>query len=260
MGRRKLWAKSYGDRATAKVRVYETPGGMLYAERRVAGRLLDRKSLKHRDRDRADVWATVELGKLKQGHTATADPTPTVARVFATYLTSATPRKGRACRYHDRRCATMWTRVLGATKDLSKLTRGEWEAFADARRSGAVSAQGVPVEDPAAYRIEELPSGTWRVVGPSGKVIADTQPTHAAAAALVPQRVPVRQGTVRQDLLWLKWVLAWAVTWQDARSGPSPRKIASRRSAPSRPGSLWRSAATGIASPCRPTCPSCSTS
>ena len=159
MGRRKLWAKSYGDRATAKVRVYETPGGMLYAERRVAGRLLDRKSLKHRDRDRADVWATVELGKLKQGQTTTADPTPTVAKVFAAYLTSATPRKGRACRYHDRRCATMWTRVLGATKDLSKLTRGEWEAFADARRSGAVSAQGVPVEDPAAYRVEELPSG-----------------------------------------------------------------------------------------------------
>ena len=96
----------------------------------------------------------------------------------------------------------MWTRVLGATKDLSKLTRGEWEAFADARRSGAVSAQGVPVEDPAAYRVEELPSGAWGVVGPSGKLMADAQPTRAAAAALVPQRVPVRQGTVRQDLLW----------------------------------------------------------
>jgi integrase len=182
MGRRTLWSKSYGDRAGAKVRVYEVRGGMLYAERRLGGRLLDRKSLGHRDRDRADTWATVELGKLKQGHAATADPTPTVAKVFAAYLTHATPRKGGACQVADRRCAALWTRVLGATKDLAKLTRGEWEAFADARRSGAITAQGEPVPDPTT-------------------------------------RAPVRQGTVRQDLLWLKWVLAWAVTWQDARTG-----------------------------------------
>jgi len=80
MARRSLWSKSYGDRAVAKIRVYEICGGMLNAERRLAGRLLDRKSLGHRDRDRADVWATVELGKVRQGHAATADPTPTVRK------------------------------------------------------------------------------------------------------------------------------------------------------------------------------------
>ncbi len=67
-------------------------------------------------------------------------------------------------------------RVLGGQKDPHKITLGEWEAFIDARSSGAINARGEP-----------RPTGKRRLV---------------------------RNRSVEEDLNWLKWVLSWGTKWQ----------------------------------------------
>src|SRR3989442_12626674 len=119
--RRKRWAKSFGPYLT-RVRVFATPGGVIYYEARTAHGT-KRKSLKHRDRERAKRWAREEQARLALGVQVIESPTPTVARVFRAYKLNVTPHKSRSSRYQDERADVMWTRVLGADKDLAKLTR-----------------------------------------------------------------------------------------------------------------------------------------
>jgi len=178
MTRRKRFSWSAGDHG-AKVHVWEDPvSGVMWG--RVGN---TKRSLKHRDQDRAKAWAKDEAEKLAVGLPNAGDPTPTVARVFALYLAHATPRKGASCQYQDKRAAKMWTRVLGAGKDLHKLTLGEWQVFIDARRSGAIDAQDQPV--PAPVKPKDL------------------------------KRRPVSLRTVESDCEWLQTVLRWATAWQD---------------------------------------------
>lgn len=69
-------------------------------------------------------------------------------------------------RYHDKRCGVMWTRVLGAQKDLAKITPAEWRTFTRERLSGETDGHGE-------------------------KVAPD-------------ERTPTRARTVAADLEWLK--------------------------------------------------------
>jgi hypothetical protein len=106
--------------------------------------------------------------------------------VFAIYLARA-PRKERSSRYPDTRAAKMFTRFLGADRDLSKLTPAEWCDFLDARATGAIDARGEPVPDPQ-------------------------QPED-------PKRRPVGARAVEADLEWLRMVIRWACTWRDKDAG-----------------------------------------
>src|SRR5438309_10014902 len=126
MSRRKLFTWSAGEYG-GRVRVFEGAHGWLYANVRDAESPVDapryRKiSLHHRDQDRAKKWAKDEADKLAAGLESIGDGVPTVKRVFTLYLATQTPRKGASCRYQDRRAVKMWTRVLGAGKDLAKFT------------------------------------------------------------------------------------------------------------------------------------------
>jgi integrase len=178
MSRRKLFSWSAGEYGT-RVHVWEDPAsGVLWG--RVGN---TKRSLKHRDTDRAKAWARDQAERRATGLAHAGDPVPTVARVFALYLATQTPRKGSSCQYQDKRAAKMWTRVLGAGKDLHKLTLGEWQGFIDARGSGAIDAQGQPVPAP---------------VKPKDR-----------------KRRPVSPRTVESDCEWLQTVIAWAIAWQD---------------------------------------------
>jgi len=73
----------------------------------------------------------------------------------------------------------MWTRFLGAGKDVYKITLQEWESFIDARKSGAIDARG------------------RRVLGGAER--------------------PVRVRSVEEDLKWLRWVLNWGTKWRTER-------------------------------------------
>jgi integrase len=171
---RKAWSKSFGPYG-ARVRVFERSNGVIYAE--VTGE--HRRSLKHSDREAAIAWAKKVTAKLQLGDAGETDPAPTVGRVFSLYATFATPAKGAKRQKHDKRCKEMWTRVLGARKDLRKLSRRDWDVFLRDRKSGAIDAAGNPVRPE--------------------------------------KRQPVRDRTVEVDCHWLQAVLRWAVSWMDER-------------------------------------------
>lgn len=102
----------------------------------------------------------------------------TLADLFALYLQHRTPRKTPGEQSEDSRRVRLWTRHLGAGKNPAKLTRQEWEAFTALRAVGELS--------------------------PRGEAVAPEK------------RRTVRPRSVQRDLLWLKWVLNWATTWQNA--------------------------------------------
>jgi hypothetical protein len=73
--------------------------------------------------------------------------------------------------------------VLGATKDLHKITLAEWQGFIDARTSGAIDAAGEPVPPEPSAKDE-------------------------------PKRRRVGARAVENDCVWLQTVLRWATAWQ----------------------------------------------
>jgi integrase len=71
----------------------------------------------------------------------------------------------------------MFARLFGPRKDPHLISLGEWEAFVDKRRCGAIGADGAP-----------------RAEG---------------------ERKPVRIRTVHADCKWLRHVLSWGTKWRD---------------------------------------------
>ena len=143
----KKWKYAVGEKGET-VTVYERePGGPLYA--RAFDPMLRggkggyrRLSLGHRDRDRAKTYAHEQAAKLRQGRSDLSMGRITLGALFALYRTHRTPRKTPGVQGSDERLTEMWTRVLGAGKDPHSITLREWEAFIDARRSGAIDARG----------------------------------------------------------------------------------------------------------------------
>lgn len=154
-------------------------GGLLYA--RTTGTQGEdiRVSFGHRDRAQAKAYALDQAGKLRQGRDDIRAEKLYLSRLFALYSVHRTPRKTPNEQKEDQRRSEMWTRFLGARKEVAKITRGEWEQFAELRASGEVNPRGEPGADPGARR-------------------------------------SVRPRSVQRDMHWLKWVLNWATTWQDA--------------------------------------------
>ena len=86
--RRKCWSRSVGEYGS-RVRVFERErGGILYGEtsdptlRGGAGGYCKR-SLGHRDKDRAVRWAKQQVAKLLLAEEQVRDAIPTASRVFA---------------------------------------------------------------------------------------------------------------------------------------------------------------------------------
>ncbi len=182
-GKKKPKCWSYAEGAWGYMVTVEErkPGGIIYArayDPKLAGGKggYRRKTLGHRDRERAKVYAVEQAAKLRQGKADITAEKATLARVFALYLTHRTPRKSRSEQEADQRRAEMWTRVLGAAKDPNFISPPEWERFIDQRRSGMIDARGRPVTDK--------------------------------------QRKPVGDRAVEADCLWLRWTLNWAVKWR----------------------------------------------
>jgi len=134
------------------------------------------RSLKHRDRDRAKDYALEQAAKYRKGASGLQEGRVSLAEIFALYERHRTSRKSPKEQKADARRVEMWTRVLGAGKDPHGVTLAEWEAFGDARGSGAVDARG-----------RAVPHGDRR---------------------------PVRTRAVEADLKWLRWVFNWAAKWR----------------------------------------------
>lgn len=202
--RAKRWSWSVGEYG-AKVLVFAERNGRLYGQIRGCRVALKAGGAKvgwpdtPEYRDRAKAWAREQEQQLREGRATIADPTPTVARVFAAYHTAmADAPRSRTAREEDKRCGGrlpdpdnpedhgdpgLFARVFGADRDLSKLTLGEWQGFIRVRLSGAIDARGRPVPEP----------------------VKDEDP----------KRRPVRARTVEADCQWLTKVCNWALDWED---------------------------------------------
>jgi integrase len=176
--RKKAWSASEGPYG-ARVRVFQDPKSRkIYGEMRDASVPCGYRcvSLKHDDRDRAVKWAKEQVAQLERGAFEARSQVPTVSRVLALYLKHQSPLKVKSEQKADERRAKLWTRVLNATKDLSKLSLKEWNAFVEARKTGAINAQGEPVA--------------------------------------LDDRESVRAATTAADLIFLISVVNWAVKWR----------------------------------------------
>lgn len=174
------WSHSEGQRPN-KVTVFERrPGGNLYvrvwdASLREGRGGWRKRSLKHKDRERAKTYAKEQAGKLAAGDEGLRSGQQTLARLFALYKRYRTPKKGEREQRADVRRIELWSRFLGGKKDPHRITRAEWERFIERRRSGAIDARGNPVSEE--------------------------------------DRRPVRIRTIEVDLRFLLAVLRWGTTW-----------------------------------------------
>jgi integrase len=140
-----------------------------------------RKSLEHRDKARAKSHALAQSSKLEVGDDAIRAGHATLGQVFDLYLEHRTPKKSLRAQKSDSARVTLWKRILGTSRDPHDIRLGEWEAFIEARRSGAIDARGNPV--------------------------------------VAKDRRPVGDRTVHVDLEMLFSVFNWAKNWRPER-GP----------------------------------------
>jgi hypothetical protein len=179
----KRWSYTAG-RYPHSVRVYErSRGGPLYAAanepdpRGGPGRERKR-SLGHRDRERAIEYADEQAAKLRRGISNLTREKPSARRILKLYRAHRSPDKGKAKQEEDRRQAEAWETFLGSNFDLSRLSRREWDEFIRRRRSGEIDGRGKLVADPG-------------------------------------NRRAVRDRTVEKDLIFLRAVCRWACDWRD---------------------------------------------
>lgn len=152
-----------------------------------------RRSLKHRDVERAIAWADDQAARLRKGASDLLAGQVTLGQVLDAYLRHHAARKAaKKARKADGRSAEMWRRVLGKDSDPHGVTLGQWQRFIDARAAGAIDARG----------------------------------------RLVPERDrrPVSPRTVEKGCKWLLYVFAWATEW-DVNGQPlmSANPLAGRR-------------------------------
>lgn len=114
---------------------------------------------------------------LRCGEESMHGSTPELGIVLDLYGRYETPKKVPNEQRADRRRGELWTRVLGAAKNLNELTRRDWDRFIELRASGTIDARG--------------------------RVVAEDS------------RRPVREGTVKADLVFLRTLIHWAMRWQD---------------------------------------------
>lgn len=174
-GRR--WSYTAGTYGSS-VRVYEQKrDGIIYAA--AAGRdgREIRRSLGHRDRDKAIEYAERAARELREGLGVPGDR-PTLRRIFAAYERDRTPDKAPRTQSEDRRQMAMFRKLWGDDFDLSRLSRGEWDRFIRRRRSGEISARG-----------ERVPPADRR---------------------------QIKHRTIERDLKFLRAVCRWATRYRDA--------------------------------------------
>jgi hypothetical protein len=123
------------------LRVYlfeRTPGGTLYREVYIGGkRVASKKSLAHRDKDRAEAEVYTLLAKLKAREEALTEGKLTLSMLFDMYLGSpAFAAKQRRTRRADKGKMRRFLQFFGADRDVTTLSQTDVELYEEARRRG----------------------------------------------------------------------------------------------------------------------------
>jgi len=137
------WSYNAGERGRNWVRAYEdNKTGIILVEffkpdPTTGEPKRKRVSLGHRDRQQAKQQADEIAARFGEQET----PTPnslTLQQLFEKYLREVTPTKSLGKQKHDRSCAKMFLRFLGADRRARGLNVRDWNRFVSARREGSV--------------------------------------------------------------------------------------------------------------------------
>lgn len=139
----KLWSRSFGTRGN-RVRVYEArAGGPLMRSIFINGKE-NRRSLGHRDRQRAESEAYSLLSQLLADEEAVVKGTLTLGQLRRMYIESpAFADKKSSTRTGDRGRVERVVAFLGETREADTLTESDVRRFVSARRIGDPSLLGI---------------------------------------------------------------------------------------------------------------------
>lgn len=176
----KLWSYSDGEYG-AVIRVYErTPGGPIYIREPDGFGGYERRSLGHRDRDRAKQQAK-ETALTYMAGSARSGGVPNLRTVLELYHQHRISRfKATTIRRRENQ-RTFWLALLGGDCSPLEITRERWNRARELRLSGAVNHLGGPVPEA--------------------------------------EREPCRPVTVNADLKYLKAAMKWAANWRVGGTG-----------------------------------------
>ena len=143
----KLWRKSLGERGLRVYLFERTPGGTLYREVYSGGkRIASKKSLRHRDKDRAVADGYELLAKLKSKEEALQGGRLTLSQLFDNYTVSpAHEAKKPRTRREDEAKLRVVIDFLGADREVKSLCASDVERYTDSRLKGRVGRLGMPV-------------------------------------------------------------------------------------------------------------------
>jgi len=147
MSRSKCWRKSLGEQG-CRVYVFERkPGGTLYREVYLGGsRAAPKKSLGHRNKERAVVDAYKMLVVLKARTHALNEGTLTLEMLFDNYIVSPSHRaKKPRTQREDQRKLERLVAFLGHDRDVRSLSDSDVEWYKQARIRGEYGPSGRPV-------------------------------------------------------------------------------------------------------------------
>ena len=145
----KLWRRSLGERGLRVYLFERTPGGNLYREVYVGGkRVAAKKSLRHRDKERAEADAYMVLAKLKAREEALTRGKLTLSALFDIYVVSPAFREKKpSTQRDDRQRLHRLVQYLGRERDVRSLCDSDVKRFRQARLCGECRSGDRPVRD-----------------------------------------------------------------------------------------------------------------
>lgn len=138
MATSKPWRKSVGERGCRVVVFERTVGGILYREAWVGGERITKKSLGHRDKERAEAEAYQLVAKLKTRQDALDGGKLILSTLFDMYRSSPqfAAKKPRT-QQEDRSKLERIRKFLGGEREVRTLSASDVERYRQARMSGA---------------------------------------------------------------------------------------------------------------------------
>lgn len=146
--KQKCWRLSLGEYGCRVILFERKPGGTLYREVYVGGkRVAAKKSLKHRDKDRAKADSYKLLATLTSGQEVlTGEQNLTLQTLFDNYIRSPAhlAKKQRTQREDSQRLKRLLT-FLGESREVMALSPSDIHRYIEARRYGQCGSNDMPV-------------------------------------------------------------------------------------------------------------------
>lgn len=201
----KKWSVSVGDRGST-VRVAERePGGIIYLYWTV-DRRPKKRSLGHRDKDRAldEAWAVHR--QLRKGLDALEAGSATIGTILEAYTRHVTPTKCDREQTTDRSRRELVERVFGADRLPRMIRDRDWESFLRDRATGKINARGMTASEVEKVRKRMKRAGD-----------------NMRQAPRPPK--PCSPRTLERTAGWVVSVFRWATTHRIDRGASEPRYL-----------------------------------